>query len=266
MALVVKKTKKVVPPRIVLYGEAGIGKSTFGALAGNSIFINIEDGLDSLDAVALPVQLKKDEQAEEDLRTVPKSFEEVKEQLKALIYDEHDFETLVIDSLSKLELLIWEKLCHDFHVTNIEKVDGGYGKGYTHALNLWNELLEIIDYLRKERNMTIILLAHHGIQNTQNPETQTYDTIVPQLNKKAVELIVRWADCVFYAHKQILVRELEEGFGNKRAIALNKGNDVRIMRTVGNAAVVAKNRYNLPEFLPLDYEAFKTELNKFYNN
>lgn len=259
MALVVKKSKKEVPPRIVLYGEPGIGKSTFGAFAEKSIFINIEDGLDSIEADVLPVI-----STEED-RDVPKSFEEVKEQLKALIYEEHDYKTLVIDSLSKLELLIWEKLCNDFHVTNIEKVDGGYGKGYTHALNLWNEVLDIIDYLRKERNMTIILLAHHGIQNTQNPETQTYDTLVPQLNKKVVELIVRWADCVFYAHKQILVREFEKGFNKKRAVAINKGNDVRIIRTVGNAAVVAKNRYNLPEFLPLDYDAFKTELNKFYN-
>lgn len=257
MALVVNKTKRQIAPRVVLYGEAGIGKSTFGAYAEKSIFINLEDGLDSIDADAF--QVPNPEEPE-------KAFDVVKNQIKDLITEEHDFKTLVVDSLTKLEKIIWDKLCFDFRVKNIEQVDGGYARGYTHALNYWDNFLEMLDYLRKEKNMTIILLAHDGVVKVENPETQTYDTVVPRLHKKAVDKVVQWADCVFYAHKQIATRELKEGFNKTRVIAIEMGKDSRVVRTIGNAAVVAKNRYNLPEFLPLDYEAFKQELNNFYNN
>lgn len=33
------------PPRIMIYGSEGVGKSTFGASAPNPIFIQTEDGL-----------------------------------------------------------------------------------------------------------------------------------------------------------------------------------------------------------------------------
>ena len=257
MALIVNKTKKQIAPRIVLYGEAGIGKSTFGAYADKSIFINLEDGLSTIEADAFSFP---------EPNYPEKVFDGVKQQIKDLINEEHDYKTLVVDSLTKLEKFIWDKLCDDFRVNNIEQVDGGYAKGYIHALNHWDSFLELLDYLRKEKNMTIILLAHDGVVKVENPETQSYDTLVPRLHKKAVDKVVQWADCVFYAHKQIAIRELKEGFNKTRAIAIEKGKDVRVIRTIGNAAVVAKNRYNLPEFLPLDYDAFKAELNKFYNN
>ena len=33
------------PPRIMIYGSEGVGKSTFGASAPNAIFVQTEDGL-----------------------------------------------------------------------------------------------------------------------------------------------------------------------------------------------------------------------------
>ena len=43
-----------------------------------------------------------------------------------------------------------------------------------------------------------------------------------------------------------------------KAIAMAVGSEggERVIRTIGSVAVIAKNRYNLPEYLPLDFNAF----------
>ncbi len=110
------------PPRIMIYGSEGVGKSSFAASAPKPIFIQTEDGLSEIDTTKFPLAA---------------SYEDVVAQLKAVLMEEHAFQTLVVDSLDWLELLLWDRVCADFGVKGIEKADGGYGKGYSHALNYW---------------------------------------------------------------------------------------------------------------------------------
>ena len=77
------KTPK--PPIILLYGQEGVGKSTFAAKAPNTIFIPTEDGLNEIDCAKFPIS---------------KSYGEFKEKLLALRDEEHEFQTLAIDSIS----------------------------------------------------------------------------------------------------------------------------------------------------------------------
>ena len=44
-----------LPPRLVLHGEPGIGKTSFGANAPGCVFIKTESGCDALGVPALPV-------------------------------------------------------------------------------------------------------------------------------------------------------------------------------------------------------------------
>ena len=50
------------------------------------------------------------------------------EALTSLLDDDHDFETVVLDSLDWLENLVWEKTCQRLKVASIE--EPGYGRGY----------------------------------------------------------------------------------------------------------------------------------------
>jgi len=43
------------PPRITIFGVAGIGKTSFGASAPNPVFLQTEDGLSSIDAPSFGV-------------------------------------------------------------------------------------------------------------------------------------------------------------------------------------------------------------------
>ena len=47
--------KQPTPPRLMIYGSEGVGKSTFAANAPKAIFIQTEDGLSEIDCAKLPL-------------------------------------------------------------------------------------------------------------------------------------------------------------------------------------------------------------------
>lgn len=230
------------PPRIVLHGTPGVGKSTFAAHAPNPIFIQTEDGLGQIDTSKFPVAT---------------TLQQVYDQLDALATEKHDFETVVIDSLDRLESLIWAKLCADFHVKVIEKVDGGYGKGYVYALNEWQRVLEKVDALRNRRGMMAILISHTKTATFVDPELASYDTWTLALDKRAMNLIHGWADAILFASFRIRV---DTDTNKARPTGADGGE--RTLRAVGGPACLAKNRYGFPATMPLDWSAVEKVLFK----
>ncbi|MCC7407457.1 MAG: ATP-binding protein [Phycisphaeraceae bacterium] len=241
------------PPRLLIYGTEGIGKSTTAAAAPNPIFIPTEDGLDQIDCASFPLATK---------------LSDVEAALRSLIQEDHDFETVVIDSADWLERLVWDELCVQYGVASIEKVDGGYAKGYTHALTHWRRLIGDLDTLRNGRGMCVILLAHAKVEKFEDPEFSTYDRYSPRLHRHVTSLLTEWADGVLFATRKIITKAdpAGGGFGRERVIAAGLGKDAsggggeRILRTVGSPACVAKNRYGLPAELPLSWPALMQAL------
>ena len=85
------------------------------------------------------------------------SLNDVLNALAALRDEQHDFRTVVLDSADWLERLIWDKVCQDFGVRSIEKADGGYGKGYVHALTYCRQIVSLLNDLRNVRGMIVII-------------------------------------------------------------------------------------------------------------
>jgi len=227
------------PPRIMIYGSEGVGKSTFGASAPNAIFVQTEDGLGEINCRKFPLA---------------RSLAEVLAELTALRDEPHDFRTVVIDSADWLERLIFDEVCKEFGVRSIEKADGGYGKGYVHALTHWRKIIAMLQELRDKRGMMVILVAHAKVERFEDPENAAYDRYTPRLHKHAASLIAEWVDAVLFANKKFRVSK----DGNDRAVATPIGADggERVIRTVGSPACIAKNRYGLPGEIPLSWTAF----------
>ena len=230
------------PRRILIYGQHGVGKSTFGASAPNPIFIQTEDGLSGLDCARFPLA---------------ESFNDVMAALSALHREEHAFETVVIDSLDWLESHIFDEVCRERGARTLE--DLPYGRGYTFALDHWKRFLEGVSALRRDRNMTVILIAHAKIERFANPETDTYDRYVPSLHKAASARVQEWADEVLFASFKVHTKQTSEGFDRKRVQGIGSGQ--RIVRTEERPSHVAKNRLGLPEELPLSWEAYASHIN-----
>ena len=93
-SIITGKEKK--PPRICIYGEHGIGKSTFAAKFPKPIFIQTEDGLNQIDCAKFPLA---------------KKLTDVVMYLETLKVQDHDYKTVVIDSLDWLEKLAQEYIC-----------------------------------------------------------------------------------------------------------------------------------------------------------
>jgi hypothetical protein len=238
----VQRGRTPMPPRILIYGTEGIGKSTFGSEAPKPIFIQTEDGLGEIECDKFPLAVK---------------LEDVTTALHELCTEQHDYQTVVIDSLDWLERLIWEELCRAYSVTSIEKVDGGYAKGYTHAVSYWREILNDLARLRLERGMVVIGIAHAKIEKFEDPASCSYDRYSPRLNKHASALVCEWSDAVLFANRKFRTQTEDEGFGRKRTIAnaIGTGGGERVLRCVGGPSCIAKNRFGIAEELPLSWAA-----------
>lgn len=243
----IQKGRTPKPPRVLVYGTEGIGKSSFAAQAPRPIFIQTEDGLDEIDCDKFPLATR---------------YQEVVESLTALAAEDHPYESVVIDSLDWLERLIWDRVCRDANVSSIEKADGGYSKGYTHALTYWREIIDLLNDLRAAKNMVVLLIAHTKVEKFEDPESSPYDRYSPRLHKHASALVCEWCDAVLFATRQLRTQSEDAGFGRKRTIARAVGKDggERILRAVGGPSCVAKNRYGITEELPLDWAAFMIAL------
>lgn len=220
-------------PLVLIHGGPGIGKTTLAASAPSPVFVRTEDGLGNLNVEAFPVAT---------------SYEDVMEALAAL-YEEHEFKTVVVDSLSALEPLIWTKVAADHAKKNIE--DLGFGKGYIYALQYWQELIAALKGLAT-RGVMPLLIAHTDVVRFDSPETDPYDRFQIKLHKRAFQYLYEQCDVIGYATYPIAVRK-NEGNAAKAGRGIQRGG--RLVHLVEKPAYVAKNRYSMPETVPMEWES-----------
>jgi hypothetical protein len=236
----VKRGRETRPRRVLLYGAHGIGKSTWPSTAPKPIYLQTEDGLADIGVDRTPLL---------------KSTVEVSQWLIELSRDaSHGYQTLVIDTLDWLEKLIWQALCQQEQKESIE--DFGYGKGYGKALSSWEKLLKVLDQCREVGKMNIVLLSHARVEKFAPPEGEPYDRWSPDLHKSAAALVQEWVDEVLFATVQVYTTKDDDGAGKKkRTRAVGSGD--RLVRTVCTPYYAAKRRIELPDEIPLYWEAYQ---------
>jgi hypothetical protein len=226
----------------LFYGTDGVGKTTICSHAPNPIFIGAEKGTEQLDVARFPQT---------------DSIGELLAQIRALQTEKHEFDSVVLDSLDWVEPLIWKAVCDEGKVENIEQFGGGYGKGYVRALDLWRTLIKELAILNQ--NMHVLLIGHAQIKSFQDPELPTaYDRYQLKINDKAAALVREAADAVLFARFET---ELVRATGAKTKV---RGEGKRIMYTESRPGFDAKNRFNLPFVMPLDWKTLGDAIKAFY--
>ena len=229
------------PPIVVIHGSPGIGKSTFGACAPNPIFLRTEDGLGMLSPDTFPMA---------------KTWGDVMSALGAIYSEQHDYKTLVIDSLSALEPVIWAQVAADAKKSSVEEL--GYGRGYVLALDYWQQLIQGLISIRDDKGITPVLIAHSEVVRYDSPESEPYDRYQIKLHKRAFSLLYERADVIGFANWRTLITKTEVGFN--KSISRGTGTGERLLRLIERPAYIAKNRYGMPETIPLDWQAFAGSL------
>jgi hypothetical protein len=233
---------------MVVLGVEKVGKSTFAAGAGSPIFIpvKLEEGVDSIDVPKFPAV---------------QTFEELMEAIEVLKNEDHEFETVVIDSASAVEPLIWECVCREHGVRSIEQVGGGYGKGYLESLYKWQDLMNALDELRSIKDMASVLIGHVKVKRFDDPERPSYDQYQFDVNEKVAAALYRWADFIGFANIAIDLAEEKVGFNKTKVKATQLEVGARVLHTQKTPAHPGGGRGvygRLPDTLPLDWSEFQS--------
>lgn len=230
----ISRKRGISAPRILLYGVEGIGKSSFGAAAPSPVFIPTEDGLGNIEVDSFPLA---------------KTYAQVEAAIATLCTQEHAFKTVVLDSADWLENMIADKMKAEHTPSEL-----GFGRDAKIAVDLWRNLLDGFDALRNNKGMAVILIAHSKIKRFDDPVEGSYDRYMPKLEERSNSLLREWADAVLFTNYRTVV--VKEDVGFKKEVKRGIGSGERLIYTSERPAYMAKNRYGMPEHIPLSWDAF----------
>lgn len=233
MAFEITSGAKVKPQKVVIYGAEGIGKTTLAAQFPRPLFIDTEGGSSHLDVRRLPE---------------PTSW--------TMLLDEvtwvRDFPyecggTLVLDTADWAEQLCIAHVCAKYDKKGIE--DWGYGKGYVYVKEEFGKLLNLLGEC-VDRGLNVVVTAHAAIVKFEQPdEMGAYDRWEMKLSRRQVApLLKEWADAVLFANFKTMVVADKNGEKYK-----GTGGKNRVLYATHAASWDAKNRWGLPDEVPMDY-------------
>jgi hypothetical protein len=238
--------KRLKPIYGMISGLPGVGKTSFCAQAPNPIFLGLEEGTYQLDVSRFP-------QA--------KSIKELLDQINALSSEAHPYKTVVFDTVDRIEELIWNQVCREGHVDSITEYAGGFGQGYVRACEIWRGVMGEASKL--SQRFHVLLTGHVMVKAFQDPALSGgYDRYQLKIHEKSAGVIRESLDLMLFAtFRTELVRDRK----TKEVRALTDGS--RTMYTEFRPSFLeAKNRYNLPFEMPLDWKILSRTIRAFYNS
>jgi len=218
----IRKKSKQKPPRIIVHGEAAVGKTYLASQTRNPIMLDVEDGLGKIQMDHIPC----------------KAYSDVMSNLDELYNEKHEYKIVCVDSLDWFERLLWDKVCEDNSWKSIDQPS--YGKGYAETLRYWFQI------------------CHSEVRKVEDPRIEAYDRYSLKLHKKAAALLLEHSDACFFAAKKLGTIKVQ----GKSGMTTKTVSGDRIIYTNNDPAFLAKNRYNLPDELPMDWNAIREEMLK----
>lgn len=233
MDMVIKKGIKKTTHKIVIYGPAGIGKSTFASKFPKPVFIDTEDSTSQMNVSRFDK---------------PTSWQMLLQQVKYVYEHPECCKTLVIDTADWAEQLEIQDLCSKKGITGLE--DLGYGKGYQYSAEEFgrflNKLSEIVS-----KGINVVIVAHAQLRKVELPdEMGAYDHWEMKTSRKVAPLIKEWCDALLFCNYKTHVIKTETG-------KHKAGGGRRVMYTSHHPCWDAKNRYGLPDECEFSYETIR---------
>lgn len=223
------------PPVVTLCGDSGMGKTSLAAAFPKPIFIRSEDGMQSIASAKRPKALP-----------VLTDVESLWEQLTMLIHDPHDYKTLVIDSVTKLEpMFMAEVMKMDPKAKSINQALGGYGAGYNAVADMHRRVRKAAALLNEKRGMNVVFIAHADVETMKLPDQDDFQRYSLRLNGKSIPPYVDDVDVVGFVRLKTYLK----GDEDERKKAISNGDRELICHAV--ASNVSKNRYGINTALEL---------------
>ncbi len=221
---------KTVPVKMGLYAPEGFGKSTFAAKAPGALVMDTENGTLRIDCRRVNVA----------------GWEEAVNIVKAVIEDPGVCETLVIDTVDRLETYACDYLCAKHRKSSIE--DWSYGKGYVALMELFQGFYKLLD-TAVANGTNIILVAHARPRKFELPDQEgAFDRWELKLNRQTAPLLKEWVDVLLFGNYQTYVVTTDT---NKKKAQGNK----RVLYCSHMPTFDAKNRFGLPDMIDFSFDS-----------
>jgi hypothetical protein len=225
------ETPKTQPGIVTIAGDAGVGKTSLAAQWPKPIFIRAEDGMQAIAEEVRP-----------DAFPVLVSVEDLWAQLTALIQEEHEYKTLVLDSVTALETLF---ITHVVETDpnkpkSINQALGGFGSGMRAVAAMHQRVRKAAGMLRS-RGMAVVFLAHTDVETVDPPDGTPYTKMSLRLSNRSQQAYIDDVDLVGLLALETYRKRNEKGADK----AFSSGE--RVLLTTASAAHVSKNRYGITE-------------------
>jgi hypothetical protein len=243
----VTQGKIIRPIFAALYGLNGVGKTTLASQAPTPIFLGLESGTFQLPVARFP-----------KCRTLADFFG----QLGRLATLAHPFKTIVVDTVDRLEALIWQQVCQEDNIESIEHYQGGFGKGYVRSAEIFRRIIEELSELASRFH--ILLIGHVVVRSYQDPALASgYDRYQLKIHERAAGVIREAVDLMaFCTYRQELIRGDKKNKAGTRALT----DGSRVLYTEFRPAFDAKNRFGLPFEMPLEWAPLAKAIRGYYDN
>lgn len=216
------------PIKTVIYGAEGVGKSSLAAKFPNPLFLDTEGGTSRLNVRRIKI----------------KNWDELLASVKEVIANPDVCKSLVIDTADWAESFCIDYICAKYRQASIESF--GYGKGYTYIQEEFGEFLKLLNRLT-EVGINPVIIAHGKPRKFELPDEQgAFDRYETKLTKQVAPLIKEWCDMLLFCNYKTFVVTTENN-------AKKAQGGKRVMYTTHNPCWDAKNRFDLPDELDLEF-------------
>ena len=230
--------KVSMPVKAVIYGAEGIGKSTLASNMPGAVFLDIEGGTSQLNVRRV--------KCGDDVQSILDTLSELINNK-----DKYKVQTIVIDTADALESLIIKDVCKKYGKDGIESF--GYQKGYTYMSESFQRFLDKLDAARFA-GINVTLLAHAKISKFEQPdEAGSYDRWELKLQKRDAPILKEWADLLLFCNYKTAVVTVGDGMNKKKKVTGGE----RVMYASHHSCWDAKNRFGLPDEMPLKWDSIK---------
>jgi hypothetical protein len=226
---------------VLLYGPEKVGKSTFASDMPAPYFICGEDGTNELDVS----------------RAKPKDWIHLKKILKALNEEDHNYKTVVFDTIDWLEQLQLRHLKSVNHVENVKALGGGWGAYKDILKTEWHNMFNYLDLLREKMN--ILFLAHCTSKKFSDPlNSCEYDKYELKMDYPEVSSVFKeYVDAILFANFETSIKKDKQ---TKKVRAY--GDNTRVLYTERTHAFDAGNRHGMPNEMELDAKKAMEYINR----
>ncbi|MBI9017340.1 MAG: ATP-binding protein [Phycisphaerae bacterium] len=211
-------------PKGIVYGPPGVGKTTYSSGCNNPIIVDCENGAAHVSCQRTPYLA---------------NWDEILPWLDALANSDHEYETVVIDSIDWLLRRLEERVAGvNGDARNMDNTmnrsHGGYGNGKQVLRNyVYQYLLPTLDAIAN-RGIAVVLLAHASRRTITTIDGIVMEKSAPEIHPDLMNTMIEWSDFVGAARMN----------KNERELILNE-----------TGQLLAKNRYGINEVLPLNWDA-----------